>query len=67
MAQSTTVNIPGAAPIVIPFKMTNITDIKNYLVSEHPSIANMDHTLNVNGDNVTVTFAQKSGTKGDVA
>lgn len=64
---STTVSIPGAAPITIPFKMTNIADIRNYLVSEHPSIANMDHTLSVNGDNVTVTFAQKSGTKGEAS
>lgn len=64
MAQSTIVNIPGASAVNIPFKMTNITDIRNYLVSEHPSISNMDHTMSVNGDTVTVTFAQKSGTKG---
>lgn len=61
---TTIVNIPGKAVINIPFKMTNIGDIKNYLSGEHPEILNMDNTLTVNGENVTVTFAQKTGTKG---
>lgn len=61
---STVVNIPGVAPITIPFKMTDINQIKAYLSGEHPQIGNMENSQSISGENVTVTFSQKTGTKG---
>ena len=61
----TTINIPGVSPIEVPFAMGDIGAVRNFLSTDYPQISNMQDALTTaaNGD-VTVTFSQRTGTKG---
>lgn len=61
----TTINIPGVSAIEVPFAMDNVAAVRSFLSTDYPQIANMQDSLTVagNGD-VTVTFSQRTGTKG---
>lgn len=65
----TVINIPGVNEIVFNnLAMDNITQIRNFLKVDYPQIDNMQDSMTTapNGD-VTVTFSQRTGTKGALA
>lgn len=61
---STTVIIPGTNDINVPFAMT-VDQVKDFLAEDYPQINGMDVTSTTNDEgDVTVTFRQRTGTKG---
>ncbi|HET8687105.1 MAG TPA: PRTRC system protein C [Methanosarcina sp.] len=62
---TTTVIIPGTNDITVPFAMS-VEQVKDFLSEDYQQINGMDVTSSTDEDgNVTVTFRQRTGTKGE--
>lgn len=64
MAQTTTVIIPGRPAITNIPGFKTAQQIINMYGSEISGLRNMDSTVNDNGENRTIEFRHKTGTKG---
>lgn len=60
---STTVVIPGVEDIVVPFTMT-IAQAIDFISADQPVISGMESSIVTTGEDVVITFRQKTGTKG---
>lgn len=63
MSARTTVNVPNQEPIVLPGALT-VDQVRAMIGSEVAGLASMDANRTANGDQVTVTFTARTGTKG---